>query len=120
MLKEENEQPEVPAYSVQPTPQGYMYVPAVRENNTVRHSKPVALYLLFQATVVAQQPSVLPQVTVVEPRLQPEPAVMIFAIVLTVLCACHLFVPAFVCLVPGLVFGIVVCFPQCMYVHMCI
>ena len=59
--------------------------------------------------MVAQQPAVLPQVTVVEPKLQPKPAAMIFALVLTILCACHLFIPAFACLIPGLVFGIVVC-----------
>lgn len=39
-ILKEDDQAEVPPYSVQPTPQGYMHVPVVKENNTVRHSKP--------------------------------------------------------------------------------
>ncbi len=79
-------------------------------NNKVPQATIMALFTFppFQNTVIATQPTHMPSVTVVEPRLDPSPAILIFSIVLTIVCTVHLCLPVFLCLTPGLVFAIVV------------
>ena len=58
--------------------------------------------------VVATQPTSMPPVSYVEPRLKSKPAVMIVTIVLTAVCLVQQCWPALVCLVPGLIAAVVV------------
>ena len=58
--------------------------------------------------MVATQPTAMPPVTIVDPRLKPKPIVMIVTIVLTVVCLVQGCLPALVCLTPALIAAIVV------------
>ena len=58
--------------------------------------------------MVATQPTAMPAVTVVDPRLKPRPTVMIVTIVLTAVCLVQQCWPALVCLAPALIAAVVV------------
>ena len=62
----------------------------------------------MQNVVVATQPTAMPAVTVVDPRLKPRPTVMIVTIVLTAVCLIQQCWPALVCLAPALIAAVVV------------
>ena len=62
----------------------------------------------IQNVVVATQPTAMPAVTVVDPRLKPKPTVMIVTIVLTVVCLVQGCWPALVCMAPALIAAVVV------------
>ena len=66
------------------------------------------IIILWQNVVVAAQPTAMPAVTVVEPRLKPRPTVMIVTIVLTAVCLIQQCWPALVCLAPALIAAVVV------------
>ena len=58
--------------------------------------------------MVATQPTAMPAVTVVDPRLKPKPTVMIVTTVLTVVCLVQGCWPALVCMAPALIAAVVV------------
>ena len=62
----------------------------------------------IQNVVVATQPTAMPAVTIVDPRLKPKPTVMIVTIVLTVVCLVQGCWPALVCMAPALIAAVVV------------
>lgn len=62
----------------------------------------------FQNVVVATQPTSMPPVAYVEPRLKSKPTVMIVTIVLTAVCLVQQCWPVLVCMVPGLIAAVVV------------
>ena len=62
----------------------------------------------MQNIVVATQPTVMPAVTVVDPRLKPKPTVMIVTIVLSVVCLVQGCWPALICMAPALIAAVVV------------
>ena len=66
------------------------------------------IIILWQNVVVAAQPTAMPAVTVVDPRLKPRPTVMIVTIVLTAVCLVQQCWPALVCLAPALIAAVVV------------
>ena len=66
------------------------------------------IIILWQNVVVAAQPTAMPAVTVVDPRLKPRPTVMIVTIVLTAVCLIQQCWPALVCLAPALIAAVVV------------
>ena len=69
--------------------------------------------ILWQNVVVATQPTAMPAVTVVDPRLKPRPTVMIVTIVLTAVCLIQQCWPALVCLAPALIAAVVVSISYC-------
>jgi hypothetical protein len=66
---------------------------------------------------VATQPTAMPAVTVVDPRLKPRPTVMIVTIVLTVVCLVQQCWPVLVCMVPALIAAVVVSFLVHLFGH---
>lgn len=72
------------------------------------HGITIVITISLQNVVVATQPTAMPAVTVVDPRLKPKPTVMIVTIVLTVVCLVQGCWPVLVCMAPALIAAVVV------------
>ena len=58
--------------------------------------------------VIVPQPTAMPPVVIVDPRLKPKRRIMIVTIVLTAVCLIQGCLPALVCLAPALITAVVV------------